>query len=195
MPSNKMHKMIAMAGSIAGVISAGLYFIPQTHGQDAKPSISSGNNSVNTIGNGNVSVGGSNNTLNIKRQEKEIPEFHTVLGWNKIDNERFNDFMMNNDKKVVKIDVSGVDPEYMIKPFRIEKKREVYLFTVFNDPKRHDFGGCEYLIKSTDGDDYYYDQRETSHRLTGYFKITGIQGPQQGYFSIEIKPVSLELLR
>ncbi|MDT0295826.1 hypothetical protein ACFQ3R_11510 [Mesonia ostreae] len=71
-------------------------------------------------------------------------------------------------------------------------KEGIFRFSYFYDCKEKLNGGYEYLIKVNDSDDFFYDNRWSSRRLKGYFKVIGFSGPQMGWFSTIMKPVNIE---
>ena len=65
-------------------------------------------------------------------------------------------------------------------------------FSVLGTPYDDTSGGVSYNIKASESDDLYFDDRNTSRRIYGYFKILGIQGPQMGFMTVSMKPVNIE---
>ena len=103
--------------------------------------------------------------------------------------------MLKNDGKVIKLDIW---PYYNDEIFDNANKN----FDQFAKPKvitiddtPYEFGlGNEYIIQSNSSDDFFYDPRQESRRIVGYFKIIGVSGPRQGYMSVIIKPVNIEMV-
>jgi hypothetical protein len=93
---------------------------------------------------------------------------------------------MKNDGKIVFLDIypyHNINKEY-------DKFDFPDVVTIHDSPSSTEDGGIEYLIDTSTGKDFFYDYRTL--RLKGYFKILGILGPQQGFFSATLRPVNIE---
>ena len=65
---------------------------------------------------------------------------------------------------------------------------------ILNKPYESSYGGNEYIIQDSDNSDFFFDGRDSSRKIKGYFKIVGVSGPRQGFFSVVIKPVDIEMV-
>lgn len=154
-----------------------------------------------------VNVHGSSNTqLNVTVEEQkkglEIPSFkgeiqpyskklHEQEKENYKASENFNAFILNNDGKIVFLDIypyyTDEDLDHGFDMFKFPD-----VFTITDVPYSHEMGGVEYLIDKSTGKDFYYDIRQEARRIKGYFKVVGIQGPQMGFMSASLRPVNIE---
>jgi hypothetical protein len=115
--------------------------------------------------------------------------------------QKFNDFMMENEGKIVYLDIWPYytdedldrydDKEDNV--FGIDPLKGNY-FTIFNEPFKFESGGNAYIIKGIDSGDLFVDGRGTARRIKGYVKILGFAGPNQGIMTATLKPVSLEAI-
>jgi len=108
--------------------------------------------------------------------------------------DKFNEFMSKNEGKIVYLDIWPyyTDEDLDMKEFDMFAIPKI--FSVYNVPYEFDTGGFEYIIKGGSSDDFFFDGRQSARRIFGHFKILGIIGPQQGFFSVTIKPVSIEMI-
>tara|TARA_R110000868_G_scaffold167939_1_gene402501 strand:- start:1371 stop:1823 length:453 start_codon:yes stop_codon:yes gene_type:complete len=100
---------------------------------------------------------------------------------------KLSDFVLKNEGKIIFLDI------YFDNDYKYEIDNEgIFRFSYFYDSNEKLNGGYEYLIKVKDSDDFFYDNRWSSRRLKGYFKVIGFSGPQMGWFSTIMKPVNIE---
>lgn len=100
---------------------------------------------------------------------------------------KFEDFIFRNEGEVVHLDIYlDNDQNYKI------QEENLFQFSYYFDVNKKIEGGYEYIIKVDGKDDFFYDDRISSKRLMGNFKIIGISGPRQGWISTYMKPVSIE---
>ena len=168
--------------------------------------MSNGSNSSNiTV---NESSGDVNLNLPAVKKGVEIPSFSgqiQPLSENDFKNEgrkflnssKFNDFMLANDGKIVYLDIW---------PYYTDENLDTPSFSQFEFPTwivinnapyaslMESLGGNEYSIQAENSDDFFFDSRQSSRRLVGNFKIIGVSGPMQGYMSVIMKPVSMEMV-
>ena len=71
-----------------------------------------------------------------------------------------------------------------------EFNRRIFSVVYKNDEGFNE--GNEYLIHLTNDNEKYFEYNQNAMRLSGYFKIWDINGPRQGLFSINLRPVSGE---
>lgn len=103
--------------------------------------------------------------------------------------EKFFDFMVNNNGKIVYLmlyldDVQDVD---FVEGQRSKDGRIIFS-AIFKDLEGYN-SGAEYLIHFTNTNIKYFEYNTEAKRLDGYFKIWDINGPRQGLFSINLRPV------
>lgn len=127
--------------------------------------------------------------------QSDTPSFAGFVGLEqystqKSDAKEFNDFMFENDGKVVYLlifldtqqdEEMKVIDEYDRKTFSVVYKNN----EGFNE-------GAEYLIHITKDNEEFYEYNKDAMMLSGYFKIWDINGPRQGLFSINLRPVKEE---
>lgn len=192
---------LAVFASIAGIGS----FLVSLKKPDAKKTTNtplsqnttsqstSGPNSPNIANiQGNLTV-----TINAGKSKLDIPSYDFSLqpfpGWRR-DPElgaKFNEAMFAYLDKTVYLsitlseemtaDVSGDGDAYGRR-----------IFTVPNNADDTSFGGVEYLIHLSKNDGSPFEIRDTVAVLSGYFKIYDINGPRQGYMSVNLRPVSVD---
>ncbi len=132
----------------------------------------------------NASIGNSYPGLN-------LPNFYGSLipqpGWRRDPSigQGFNAFMLENDDKTVYLSVYLT--EKMIADL---SQRDV--FTVQTDIDDINYGGNEYLLHRPTEMPNSFELDLTSGQLSGYFKIWGINGPRQGFMSVNLSPVRAE---
>ena len=68
------------------------------------------------------------------------------------------------------------------------------IFTVKDDMDLStlETGGAEYLVHLSKSDKIPFEIRDNIAKLSGYFKIYDINGPRQGYLSVNMRPVEVE---
>ncbi len=200
MSRNKIMLIISLIGLI--VTTAGVTWQIASNNNDT-PQTSSGSNSPNITvkenpGNTNINV-----NVGSKKEGVPIPIFEGQIqplsekdyngnGRSFNNSEKFNQFMIENDGKIVYLNVW---------PYYSDETLDSKEFSAFDKPKSfsiddvpYEFGsGTEYIIQSSDADDFFFDGRQSSRRIVGNFKIVGISGPRQGYMSVVIKPVNIEM--
>lgn len=129
-----------------------------------------------------------------KATVSSIPSFEGMIG-DETGKKKFFDFLSDNERKVVKVDVNLSDEQMQALKKNPVGEKIVWIDLAY---KRREGGdeGAELLIDLSGGEkDFYFDERESSRRIQSYLKIVGIQGPQMGIFSIRALPVSIESVR
>lgn len=104
---------------------------------------------------------------------------------------KFNTFMIENEDRVVYLSVYLA--EDMVREFQQgQNTGDQIVFTVSNTYGEFGSGGNEYLIHLAEGTwrDFAFDKK--TRRLSGYFKIWGVNGPRQGYMSVNLRPVKVD---
>ncbi|MBL0048872.1 MAG: hypothetical protein IPP32_12335 [Bacteroidetes bacterium] len=66
-------------------------------------------------------------------------------------------------------------------------------FSFYEKPEPQ-WGGYSFYIEVNENDDFFFDNRPSSRRLAGHFKIIGTIGPQQGWVTAFLKPVKSEFI-
>ncbi|MBL7129319.1 MAG: hypothetical protein ISS16_10095 [Ignavibacteria bacterium] len=127
--------------------------------------------------------------------QDDIPSFEgyvgqELYGTQKSDAKEFNLFMFDNDGKIVYllIFLDSVQNEEI--QVRDEYDRRLFSVVYKNDEGFNE--GAEYLIHLTKESQNYYEYNQYTMRLSGYFKIWEINGPLQGLFSINLRPIEEE---
>lgn len=130
-----------------------------------------------------VNITQSNNSASsLPKFEGQIQAFNSKDDY-KDDGKLFK-FFCDNELKVVQLDIW---------PYYNDKQLTEDSFNQFSTPKFISLYDIEILIDSKKSDDFFFDGRQSSRRIAGYFKIVGISGPRQGIMSIWLKPVDIEL--
>lgn len=129
-----------------------------------------------------------------KATDSSIPSFEGRIGENN-EKKKFFDFLSDNERRVVKIDVNLSDEQMQaLKEYPVGEK-VIWIDLTYKSNEGTD-EGAELLIDLAGGEkDFYFDERATSQRIQSYLKIVGIQGPQMGIFSIRAMPVAIESVR
>lgn len=158
----------------------------------------------------NINIQGSTNTslrIHVEDPKKglKIPKFDGPIQPQNIEefksdseeylnSSKFNEFMMNNEGKIVYLDIYPyyTDEDGDEVNGEIEGMPDTFVFTIKNTPYEFNNGGVEYLIDLSGGGDFYFDNRWQSRSIRGYFKIIGMQGPRQGFMSVSMKPINIE---
>jgi hypothetical protein len=120
-------------------------------------------------------------------KKRQIAKFKGAVGENCKTNQAFIDLLFNNVGRIINLDIYFDDPQNP----EIDKEG-MFDFSIYFDYDNKIEAGIEVRIGVKDGDDFYYDNRFSSKRLVGNFKVIGIQGPNQGWMSVSMKPVNVE---
>ena len=157
-------------------------------------------NSIN--GNSNILASGQASITTTNNYEApkgvNIPEFDgQIQPISRTDSEgsrssEFNEFMLTNDGKIVYLDIWPYYNNEELNSDDFSQFDEPELFTISDKHDDFSAGGSEYIINASDDSDFFWDGRQSSRRIKGYFKIIGVSGPRQGYMSVVIKPVDIE---
>ena len=67
-----------------------------------------------------------------------------------------------------------------------------YIFTVQNDADAFHMGGAEYLIHLSKENKNPFEFMDNVAVLSGYYKVFDINGPRQGYMSVNLRPVDVD---
>lgn len=123
-------------------------------------------------------------------KKHKIPKFSGRIGKDVNDGKEsgeFADFIFKKKSKIIYLDIYfDNDANFSV------DKEGIFQFSYFYDSNNKLLGGFEFRIAVNINDDFFYDARPISKRLTGYFKITGFSGPQQGWMTAIMKPVKIE---
>lgn len=126
------------------------------------------------------------------KSKRKIPDFKGRIENNlhkSKDTQKFTDFIQDNEGKIIHLDIC-LDLEKRLKV----DENKIFHFSYYFNSKNKENGGFSIDIKVNENDDFFYDGRESSKRLVGNFKVLGVHGPQQGWMTILMKPVKIELL-
>lgn len=123
-----------------------------------------------------------------------VPSFEGIIG-EQTGKKKFFDFLSNNERKVVKVDVNLSDEQMKaLKEYPVGEKI-VWVDLTYKNNEGGD-EGAELLIDLSGGEkDLNFDERPSSQRIQSYLKIIGIEGPQMGIFSVRAMPVPIENIR
>ena len=186
------------AGAQIGAVSGGVTINNPTSsapGVVATPQASTGPNSPNIANvQGNVTV-----NIQAGSSKLDIPSYDFSLeplpGWRRNPKlgEEFNNTMHSYLNKTVYLSITL--SEEITKDLNLEPDDfGRIIFTVKDDMDLPglETGGAEYLVHLSKSDKIPFDIKNNVAQLSGYFKIYNINGPRQGYFSINMRPVTVE---
>lgn len=129
-----------------------------------------------------------------KATEPSVPSFEGKIG-DAGGKKKFFDFLSDNERKVVKVDVNLSDEQMEALKKKPVGEKIIWVDLTYKGSEGVD-EGAELLIDLSGGEkDFYFDERASSQRIQSYLKIVGIQGPQMGIFSIRAMPVPIESIR
>ena len=188
MPSFETSKTLGIIGSIASIVSIFIYFADMKSSTGGNIENKGGNSVITNGANSPVKIGNEYSIVLGVRQS--IKTFTGDAG------ARLNEFMSDKEASVIKLDLSlnKEQHEGMMAPEKLSGGRLQYVITSRESDEPFS-GGAELLISVSDADDFFYDGRRTAMRLSGYFKVVSTAGPQAGYISFGLKPVSIEHTR
>jgi hypothetical protein len=66
------------------------------------------------------------------------------------------------------------------------------IFSVPDDADNHSNGGSEYLIHLSEKDPSPFEFKANLAVLSGYFKVYDINGPRQGFMSVNLRPTKVD---
>jgi len=126
-----------------------------------------------------------------KATASSVPLFEGKIG-DQNGKKKFFDFLSDNERKVVKVDVNLSDEQMEALKKHPVGEKTIWINLTYKSSEGVD-EGAELLIDLSGGEkDFYFDERSTSQRIQSYLKIVGIQGPQMGIFSVRAMPVPIE---
>lgn len=129
-----------------------------------------------------------------KATNSSLPSFEGRIGESS-EKKKFFDFLSDNERKVVKVDVNLSDEQMKALKENPVGEKIIWIDLTYKSSEGAD-EGAELLIDLSGGEkDFYFDERPTSQRIQSYLKVVGIQGPQMGIFSIRALPVPIESIR
>ena len=126
----------------------------------------------------------------INSSEKRLNKFEGRIGEYTLDGketEKFIKFIFKNEGKIIHLDIYIDNNEDL----SIDENG-IFMFRIPENPNDLAYGGNQYSIRVEKSDDFFFDNRFTSRKLTGYFKIIGFTGPNQGWMTALLKPVNIE---
>ncbi|VUS54516.1 MULTISPECIES: hypothetical protein [Klebsiella] len=194
--------VLAVLASIAGI---GSFLIPLINNpnytkanNDPQPlnqitQTSSGANSPNIANvQGDVTL-----TINAGKSKLDIPSYDFSLqpfpGWRR-DPElgtEFNKTMFAFLNQTIYLSVT-LSEEMTKDVIEGEDEYGRIVFTVQDNADDSSYGGAEYLIHLSKNDTSPFEVRENIAVLSGYFKVFDINGPRQGYMSVNLRPVKID---
>ena len=185
-------------GTQIGEVSGGVTINNPTSsspGVVAAPQTSTGPNSPNIANvQGDVTV-----NIQAGKSKLDIPSYDFSLqpfpGWRRNPRlgEEFNETMSLYLNKTVYLSISlseEITKELNLVPDEYGR----IIFTVKDDMDLStlETGGAEYLVHLSKSDKIPFEIRDNIAKLSGYFKIYDINGPRQGYLSVNMRPVEVE---
>jgi hypothetical protein len=151
-----------------------------------------GANGINIVnGNGSVSV------IQAGKSKLDMPSFDYSLqpfpGWRRNPElgVEFNRIMATYLDKTVYLSITlseDMTEEARQKP---DEYGRVY-FTVRDNIDDSGQGGSEYLIHLSEKDSSPFEFKNDVAVLSGYFKVYDINGPRQGFMSVNLRPVKVD---
>lgn len=120
-------------------------------------------------------------------KKRQIPSYKGAVGENSKTNKAFFDLLFNNVGRIIRLDIYFDDQQNP----KIDEDG-VFDFSIYTDYNDKTEAGIYVRISVSESDDFYYDNRLSSKRLVGNFKVIGIQGPNQGWMTASMKPVNVE---
>lgn len=192
----------ALIASIAGIGSFALDLFPKPESKsNANPApqmstasqSSTGSNSPNIANiQGNVTV-----NVNVGKSKLDMPSFDFSLqpfpGWRRDSKlgEKFNSTIASYVDQTVYLSITL--SEEMTKD--LGSKPDEYgrfIFSVKDNIDEQGSGGAEYLVHLSKVDKNPFEFRDNVAVLSGYFKIYDINGPRQGFMSVNLRPVKVD---
>lgn len=122
-------------------------------------------------------------------KKRQIAKYKGAIGENSNTNKVFFNLLFDNVGKIIHLDIYFDDPQNP----EIDESG-VFDFSIYGDYNNKIDAGIYVRITISENDDFYYDNRLSSKRLLGNFKIIGVQGPNQGWMTVSMKPVNVESL-
>jgi len=190
--------VIAAFGVIAAAVVSNWdkwFLSPSASSQKQTPvSQSSGAANSPNVANvqGNVSI-----NINPSKSQLDFPSFDESLEplpggrRNPEQGRKFNDFMLNQEDKTIYLSVYLTE-EMIGDVTRGKDDYDRIVFTVQNNYDEFSTGGTEYLIHVSGKAPQGFEFNPKTGKLAGYFKVWGINGPRQGYMSVNLRPVKGE---
>lgn len=203
---------LAVTGSVSTLVA--LFVMNRNKQQNSRQKqVFSVNSSVNNAG-GNVnsasqSTSGPNSpnfsniqgdvsvTINTGKTKLDIPSFDFSLqpspGWrgDPMLGEKFNDTMAGQLNNTVYLSI--ILPKEMTENVgRDNDEYGRFIFTVRNNEDDFNSGGAEYLVHLSKSEKTPLEFKGDVALLSGYFKIYDINGPRQGYMSVNLRSVDID---
>lgn len=120
-------------------------------------------------------------------KKRQIPSYKGAVGENSKTNKSFFDLLFSNVGRIIHVNLYFDDPQNP----EIDKEG-VFDFSIYSDYNNKTEAGIYVRITVRENDDFYYDNRLSSKRLVGNFKVLGTQGPNQGWMTVSMRPVNVE---
>lgn len=141
---------------------------------------------------GNVTL-----TINSGKSKLDIPSYDFSLqpfpGWRRDPNlgEKFNDAMFKFLDQTVYLSITlSEDMTHELSDNSDEYGRKI--FSVPNNADDNGYGGAEYLVHISKNENSPFEIHNDIAVLSGYFKIFDINGPRQGFMSVNLRPVKVD---
>lgn len=194
----KFKSLGAVLAILASVAAIGSFIVALTPADSATSPVtsqtSSGPDSPNIANvQGNVTVNiqkGGTSKLDIPSYDFSLQPFP---GWRRDAHlgTEFNDKMDSFLGKVIYLSIT-LSEEMSQEVFSGRDEYGRLIFTVQNDADNFGMGGAEYLIHLAKSDKDPFEKHDDIAVLSGYFKVYDINGPRQGYMSVNLRPVKVD---
>lgn len=196
----KFKSLGAVLAILASVATIGSFIVMLTPADSAKspaPTITQASGGFNSPNIANVQGDVTVNIQSRGTSKLDIPSYDFSLqpfpGWRRDPHlgTEFNEKMDSFLDKVVYLSITlSEEMSQDVADGRDEYGR--LIFTVQNDADDHGMGGAEYLIHLTKSDKDPFERHGDIAVLSGYFKVYDINGPRQGYMSVNLRPVKVD---
>lgn len=168
---------------------------PQQDSLQNNQSLSQNTNAPNSPNvenvNGNVDI-----NINTAKSALDIPSFDDTLeplpGFrrNPQQGKKLNEFMIDHKDEIVFLSIYLTEEMQSDINYVDEDNRRI--FTVPNNYDDFTSGGSEYLIHVSEESLKEFRFNSQTGQLSGYFKVWEINGPRQGFMSVNLRPVKFD---
>jgi hypothetical protein len=122
-----------------------------------------------------------------EHKKRQIPNYKGAVGENSKTNKAFFDLLFDNVGRIIRLDIYFDDQQNP----KIDGDG-VFDFSIYANYNDKTEAGIYVRITVRENDDFCYDNRLSSKRLVGSFKVIGTQEPNQGWMTVSMKPVNVE---
>lgn len=128
---------------------------------------------------------------------QDVPSFEGDIGAfegapERTVNDAFNDFMMDHygDAVFLSVFLDAEQREEFEQTYEMPDGLDAFVFTVRNDDSDAYLEGNEYLIHpAAETTEQRHEYDPGTGRLSGYFEVWDINGPRQGWMSVNLRPI------